>query len=122
MFFNVWTVEQNSFDKVIEKDTVTLCIQQRKLYELRKKVGERKRVDLTVSCKKKKTQLCISAENSAAASKNFMTVPEHSAVPENSTAVPEKLFLPPRERNRERVIFKKHVKLLIFPITIVHWG
>ncbi|GFW85134.1 hypothetical protein TNCV_3248741 [Trichonephila clavipes] len=63
-----------------------------------------KRVDLTVSSKKKKTQLSASAENSAAAPKNSTTVPEHSAVPENSTAnpeisdaVPEKIFLPPKE-------------------------
>ncbi|GFV51308.1 hypothetical protein TNCV_2490791, partial [Trichonephila clavipes] len=61
--------------------------------ELRKKVGERsgkrKRVNLTVSSKEKKTQWSTSTENSAAAPKNSMTVPEHSAVCENSTAVPE---------------------------------
>ncbi|GFY62977.1 hypothetical protein TNIN_83661 [Trichonephila inaurata madagascariensis] len=67
-------------------------------------------------------------ENSAAAPKNSTTVPEHiAAVPENSTAVPEnsdvvsdKIFLPPKKS--ARVLFKKHIKLLIFPITIVHWG
>ncbi|GFS44603.1 hypothetical protein TNIN_325881 [Trichonephila inaurata madagascariensis] len=55
--------------------------------KLRKKVGERsgkKRVDLIVSSRKKKTQLSTFAENSAAAPKNSTTVPEHS------TAVPEK--------------------------------
>ncbi|GFY77312.1 hypothetical protein TNIN_447191 [Trichonephila inaurata madagascariensis] len=63
-------------------------------------------------------------ENSAAAPKNSTTVPEHiAAVPENSTAVPEnsdvvseKSFLP-----QKRESFQKH-KLLIFQITIVHWG
>ncbi|GFY45699.1 hypothetical protein TNIN_448451 [Trichonephila inaurata madagascariensis] len=72
--------------------------------KLEKEAGKRKRVDLTVSSKKKKTQLSTSAENSAATPKNSTTVPEHSAVPENSTVipensdvVPEKIFLPPKE-------------------------
>ncbi|GFV84473.1 hypothetical protein TNCV_5007351 [Trichonephila clavipes] len=76
--------------------------------KLEKEAGKRKRVDLTVSSKKKKTQLSISAENSAAAtSENSTAVSEHSAIPENSTAVPEngnvvpqKIFLPPKERER----------------------
>ncbi|GFW25335.1 hypothetical protein TNCV_5089001 [Trichonephila clavipes] len=71
---------------------------------MRKKVGERsgkrKRVDLSVSSRKKKTQLSTSAEN--------------------STADPENIFLPPKEN--ESAFQKKHIKLLIFPITIVHWG
>ncbi|GFT94376.1 histone-lysine N-methyltransferase SETMAR [Trichonephila clavipes] len=46
-----------------------------------KEVGKRKRVDLTVSSKKKKTQLSTSAENSAAASKNCTTVRECCAAP-----------------------------------------
>ncbi|GFY67335.1 uncharacterized protein F54H12.2 [Trichonephila inaurata madagascariensis] len=94
--------------------------------KLEKEAGKRKRVDLTVSSKKKKTQLSTSAENSAATPKNSTTVPEHSAVPENSMAVPEKfdvvpekIFLPPKESENA---FQKHIKLLIFPITIVHWG
>ncbi|GFY76836.1 uncharacterized protein TNIN_16681 [Trichonephila inaurata madagascariensis] len=65
--------------------------------KLEKEAGKRKRVDLTVSSKKKKTQLSTSAENSAAAPKNSTTVPDHSAVPENSTVVPEKIFLLPKE-------------------------
>ncbi|GFX67108.1 hypothetical protein TNCV_590241 [Trichonephila clavipes] len=80
----------------------------------RKKREKEKRVDLTVSSKKKKTQLSTSAKNSAAAPENSTTVPE------NSDVVPEEIFLPPKER--QRVLFKKHIKLLIFPITIVHWG
>ncbi|GFY40350.1 hypothetical protein TNIN_344381 [Trichonephila inaurata madagascariensis] len=64
-----------------------------------RKKREKERVDLTVSSRKKKTQLSTFAENSAAAApKNSTTVPEHStAVPENSMAVPEKIFLPPKE-------------------------
>ncbi|GFX63327.1 uncharacterized protein TNCV_3619301 [Trichonephila clavipes] len=62
-----------------------------------KEAGKRKRVDLTVSSKKKKTHLSTSAENSAAPPKNSTTVPEHSAVTENSTVVPEKIILPPKE-------------------------
>ncbi|GFU32312.1 hypothetical protein TNCV_1733841 [Trichonephila clavipes] len=84
--------------------------------ELRKKVGERsgkrKRVNLTVSSKKKKTQWSTSAENSAAAPKNSMTVPEHSAVCENSTAVPENSDVVPENiftTKRERECFSKSI-------------
>ncbi|GFS84476.1 hypothetical protein TNCV_4606591 [Trichonephila clavipes] len=113
--------------------------------KLRKKVGEkagkRKRVDLTVSSRKKKTRLPTFAENSAAAPKNFSTVPENSAaVPENSTAilensaaspknsttapehsaavvensnyVPEKNFLPPKESENA---FQKAYKTFDLP-------
>ncbi|GFW99332.1 uncharacterized protein TNCV_3981561 [Trichonephila clavipes] len=72
--------------------------------KLEKEAGKRKRVDLTVSSKKKKTQLSTSAESSDAAPKNSTTVPEYSAVsenstvvPENSNIVPENIFLPPKE-------------------------
>ncbi|GFY04450.1 hypothetical protein TNCV_4415381 [Trichonephila clavipes] len=85
--------------------------------KLEKEAGKRKRVDLTVSSKKKKTQLPTSAENSAAAPKNSTTVPEYSAVPENSDVVHEKIFLAPKESE-----IKKQIKLLTFPITKVHWG
>ncbi|GFW91765.1 uncharacterized protein F54H12.2 [Trichonephila clavipes] len=74
--------------------------QDRDAKESWKKKREKERVDLSVSSRKKKTQLSTSAEN--------------------STADPENIFLPPKERTR--VLFKKHIKLLIFPITIVHWG
>ncbi|GFW86629.1 hypothetical protein TNCV_4334131 [Trichonephila clavipes] len=67
--------------------------------KVEKEAGKRKRVDLSVSSRKKKTQLSTSAEN--------------------STADPENIFLPPKENESA---FKKHIKLLIFPITIVHWG
>ncbi|GFU51483.1 hypothetical protein TNCV_4082231 [Trichonephila clavipes] len=67
--------------------------------KLEKEAGKRKRVDLSVSSRKKKTQLSTSAEN--------------------STADPENIFLPPKENESA---FQKHIKLLIFPITIVHWG
>ncbi|GFT46540.1 hypothetical protein TNCV_3184021 [Trichonephila clavipes] len=76
--------------------------------KLEKKVRKRKKLDLTVSSKKKKTQSSISAEISAVEPKNFTNVPQHSAIPENSTAVPEnsvvipeKIFLKPKERERE---------------------
>ncbi|GFS99950.1 hypothetical protein TNCV_4196351 [Trichonephila clavipes] len=45
--------------------------------KLEKKAGKRKRVDLTVSSRKRKTQLSTFAENSAAAPKNSSTVPEY---------------------------------------------
>ncbi|GFY45941.1 hypothetical protein TNIN_205961 [Trichonephila inaurata madagascariensis] len=72
------------------------CLDSNCERKLEKEAGK-KRVDLTVSSKKKKTQLSTSAENSAAAPKNSTTVPEHSAIPENSDVVPEKIFLPPKE-------------------------
>ncbi|GFU32296.1 hypothetical protein TNCV_2409021, partial [Trichonephila clavipes] len=87
--------------------------------KLEKEAGKRKRVNLTVSSKKKKTQWFTSAENSAAAPKNSMTVPEHSAVSENSTAVPEnsdvvpeKIFLPPKETES---VFQKACKTFDLP-------
>ncbi|GFY48725.1 hypothetical protein TNIN_1481 [Trichonephila inaurata madagascariensis] len=87
--------------------------------KLEKEAGKRKRLDLTVSSKKKKTQLSTSAENSTAAPKNSTTVPKHSAVPENSTAVPEnsdvvpeKIFLPPKE---SKSAFQKAYKIFDLP-------
>ncbi|GFY43967.1 hypothetical protein TNIN_420481 [Trichonephila inaurata madagascariensis] len=84
VFYNICTttyldVLWNS--KVFQSPTSNVCGQncERKL---EKEVGKRKRVNLTVSGKKKKTQLSTSAENS---------------VPENSDVVPEKIFLPPKE-------------------------
>ncbi|GFT80850.1 chromo domain-containing protein [Trichonephila clavipes] len=95
------------FSKSLEQ---TVCVNAFTEFEneLRKKVGEgsgkKKRVDLTVSSKKKKTQLSTSAKNFAAAPESSTTVPEYSAIPENSTAfpensdvVPEKIFFPPKE-------------------------
>ncbi|GFW00153.1 hypothetical protein TNCV_2914351 [Trichonephila clavipes] len=79
--------------------------------KMEKKAEKRKRVDMTVSSKKKKTQLSTSAENSAAAPKNYTTVPEHSAIPKNSKAVPEKIFLPPKEKKEETIfIFRNELK------------
>ncbi|GFY48656.1 hypothetical protein TNIN_449981 [Trichonephila inaurata madagascariensis] len=81
--------------------------------KLEKEAGKRKRVDLSVSSRKKKTQLSTSAENSAAAPKNFTTVTENStAVPETSTAVPEKFFLPPKEKESA---FQKAYKTFDLP-------
>ncbi|GFS85344.1 hypothetical protein NPIL_308241 [Nephila pilipes] len=80
--------------------------------KLQKEAGKRKRLDLTISSRKKKSQLSTSAENSAAVLENSTTVPENSTtvpensttVPENSTTVPEnsdddleKISLPPKE-------------------------
>ncbi|GFY20197.1 uncharacterized protein TNCV_208291 [Trichonephila clavipes] len=80
--------------------------------KLKKEAGKRKRVDLTVLSKKKKTQLSTSAENSAAAPKSSTTVPEHSAVPENSDVIPEKIFLPPKESKSS---FQKAYKTFDLP-------
>ncbi|GFT44579.1 hypothetical protein TNCV_2808161 [Trichonephila clavipes] len=60
--------------------------------KLEKEVGKRKRVDLSVSSRKKKTQLFTSAEN--------------------STADPENIFLPPKENERA---FQKAYKTFNLP-------
>ncbi|GFT91377.1 hypothetical protein NPIL_159351 [Nephila pilipes] len=57
-------------------------------------------MDLTISSRKKKSQLSTSAENSAAVLENYTTVPE------NSDDIPEKIFLPPKES--ESTFQKKH--------------
>ncbi|GFS48174.1 hypothetical protein NPIL_341251 [Nephila pilipes] len=66
--------------------------------KLQKEAGKRKRLDLTISSRKKKSQLSTSAENSAAVLENSTTVPENSTtVPENSDDDLEKISLPPKE-------------------------
>ncbi|GFU00864.1 c2H2-type domain-containing protein, partial [Nephila pilipes] len=66
--------------------------------KLQKEAGKRKRLDLTISSRKKKSQLSTSAENSAAVLENSTTVPENSTtVPENSDDDLEKFSLPPKE-------------------------
>ncbi|GFT00697.1 hypothetical protein NPIL_550981, partial [Nephila pilipes] len=57
--------------------------------KLQKEAGKRKRLDLTISSRKKKSQLSTSAENSAAVLENSTTVPE------NSDDDLEKISLPP---------------------------
>ncbi|GFT42956.1 c2H2-type domain-containing protein [Trichonephila clavipes] len=74
--------EKQEKDKSVEK-----C--ERKL---EKEAGKRKRVDLSVSSRKKKTQLFTSAEN--------------------STADPENIFLPPKENERA---FQKAYKTFNLP-------
>ncbi|GFT21994.1 hypothetical protein NPIL_247471 [Nephila pilipes] len=59
--------------------------------KLQKEAGKRKRLDLTISSRKKKSQLSTSAENSAAVLENSTTVPE------NSDDDLEKISLPPKE-------------------------
>ncbi|GFV91504.1 hypothetical protein TNCV_2384641 [Trichonephila clavipes] len=81
------------------KDNLSKHLNNKRCESWRKK-REKERMDLSISSRKKKTHLSTSAEN--------------------STADPENIFLPPKERTR--VLFKKHIKLLIFPITIAHWG
>ncbi|GFT98582.1 hypothetical protein NPIL_232841 [Nephila pilipes] len=73
--------------------------------KLEKEVRKRKRVDLTTSSRKKKSQLSTSEKHSPAVPENSTAVPENStvipekstsvreistAIPENSTALPEK--------------------------------
>ncbi|GFS29785.1 hypothetical protein TNIN_52211 [Trichonephila inaurata madagascariensis] len=87
------------------------------LLKLRKKIGERnekgKRVDLTVSSRKKEMQLFTSAENSEVVSEN-----SRAAVPENSDAVHEKILKPKESESA----FQKVYKTFDLPKTIVHWG
>ncbi|GFT40180.1 uncharacterized protein NPIL_688351, partial [Nephila pilipes] len=59
--------------------------------KLQKEAGKRKRLDLTISSRKKKSQLSTSDENSAAVLENSTTVPE------NSDDDLEKISLPPKE-------------------------
>ncbi|GFS76242.1 hypothetical protein NPIL_522471 [Nephila pilipes] len=59
--------------------------------KLQKEAGKRKRLDLTISSRKKKSQLSTSAENSAAVLENSTTVSE------NSDDDLEKISLPPKE-------------------------
>ncbi|GFT32300.1 hypothetical protein NPIL_647461, partial [Nephila pilipes] len=81
--------------------------------KLQKEVGKRKRVDLTISSRKKKSQLSTSAENSAAVPKNSAVVPENSTtVPEDSDDVPEKISLPPKE---SKSVFQKAYKSFNLP-------